>query len=295
MSTIEPLREDLAKEKEKNEDLEKKIEHSIKEIKSEKNTQTIMQKQFQVKLKVSDVKNFQDCFGSLNSVRSSPCNIQAKYTYDTLSFAFALLQELEKQRFDSVNKVQNRNEELEREKRQLEKQLKDLNAELDQQKVAQQRLGSNFYRPQTKFAKVMFLHVSVILSRGGGSAPLHAGIHTHLPWDQRQIPPPPGSRHPPEPEAGTPRADTPPDQRQVPPLGPDPPPDQRQAPPRADTPPRTRGRYPPPPWDQRQVHPPPPDNGQQAGGTHPTGMQSCTYFFPHMKTGQKFSRSPLDD
>ena len=144
MSTIEPLREDLAKEKEKNEDLEKKIEHSIKEIKSEKNTQTIMQKQFQVKLKVSDVKNFQDCFGSLNSVRSSPCNIQAKYTYDTLSFAFALLQELEKQRFDSVNKVQNRNEELEREKRQLEKQLKDLNAELDQQKVAQQRLGSNF-------------------------------------------------------------------------------------------------------------------------------------------------------
>ena len=67
-----------------------------------------------------------------------------KYTYDTLSFAFALLQELEKQRFDSVNKVQNRNEELEREKRQLEKQLKDLNAELDQQKVAQQRLGSNF-------------------------------------------------------------------------------------------------------------------------------------------------------
>ena len=181
MSTIEPLREDLAKEKEKNEDLEKKIEHSIKEIKSEKNTQTIMQKQFQVKLKVSDVKNFQDCFGSLNSVRSSPCNIQAKYTYDTLSFAFALLQELEKQRFDSVNKVQNRNEELEREKRQLEKQLKDLNAELDQQKVAQQRLGSNFYRPQTKFAKVMFLHVSVILSRRGGSAPLHAGIHTHTP------------------------------------------------------------------------------------------------------------------
>ena len=26
-----------------------------------------------------------------------------------------------------------------------------------------------FYRPQTKFAKVMFLHVSVILSTGGGS------------------------------------------------------------------------------------------------------------------------------
>ena len=29
---------------------------------------------------------------------------------------------------------------------------------------------SHFYRPQTKFAKVMFLHVSVILSTGGGSA-----------------------------------------------------------------------------------------------------------------------------
>ena len=27
-------------------------------------------------------------------------------------------------------------------------------------------LYQNFYRPQTKFAKVMFLHVSVILSRG---------------------------------------------------------------------------------------------------------------------------------
>ena len=27
-----------------------------------------------------------------------------------------------------------------------------------------------FYRPQTKFAKVMFLHVSVILSGGGGAA-----------------------------------------------------------------------------------------------------------------------------
>ena len=261
MSTIEPLREDLAKEKEKNEDLEKKIEHSIKEIKSEKNTQTIMQKQFQVKLKVSDVKNFQDCFGSLNSVRSSPCNIQAKYTYDTLSFAFALLQELEKQRFDSVNKVQNRNEELEREKRQLEKQLKDLNAELDQQKVAQQRLGSNFYRPQTKFAKVMFLHVSVILSGGGGVCPIACwDTHTHLPWDQRKIPPPPGSRHPPGPEAGTlldQRQVPPRDQRQAPPLGPDPPRTRGRLPPRADTPPGpeagtplppgTRGRYTPPP------------------------------------------------
>ena len=29
---------------------------------------------------------------------------------------------------------------------------------------------SSFYRPQTKFAKVMFLQVSVILSTGGGGA-----------------------------------------------------------------------------------------------------------------------------
>ena len=32
-------------------------------------------------------------------------------------------------------------------------------------------LGSIFYRPQRKFAKVMFLHMSVILSTGGGGIP----------------------------------------------------------------------------------------------------------------------------
>ena len=40
------------------------------------------------------------------------------------------------------------------------------------------------YRPQTKFAKVMFSQVS-FCPRGGVSAPLHAGIH---PPDQRQTP-----------------------------------------------------------------------------------------------------------
>ena len=45
----------------------------------------------------------------------------------------------------------------------------------------------------------------------------------------------------------------------------------------------------PPPWDQRQVPPPeqaPPPSavhagryGQQAGDTHPTGMQSCANYF----------------
>ena len=41
----------------------------------------------------------------------------------------------------------------------------------------------HFYRPQTKFAKVMFLHLSVILFTEGGevSASVHAGIHT--PWE----------------------------------------------------------------------------------------------------------------
>ena len=61
-----------------------------------------------------------------------------------------------------------------------------------------------YYRPQTKFGKVMFLHVSVILSTGGGSAPLHAGIHppvaesptgTDTPTPGSR--PPSGSRHPP--------------------------------------------------------------------------------------------------
>ena len=88
----------------------------------------------------------------------------------------------------------------------------------------------------------MFLHVSLILfTGGGGSVPLHTGIH------------------PPGPEAGTPsriRGRHPlPDQRQAPP----PPGSEAGTPPGADTPSTVHaGRY-----------------GQQAGGTHPTGMQSC--------------------
>ena len=65
----------------------------------------------------------------------------------------------------------------------------------------------------------------------GGSAPLHAGIHT--PQDQRQPPLPPGP----------------------------------------GTPPGTRGRHPPGPDTPSAVHAG--RYGQQAGGTHPTGMQSC--------------------
>ena len=65
-------------------------------------------------------------------------------------------------------------------------------------------------------AKVMFLQASVILSTGGVSASVHAGI-----------PPPPRSRHP----LG---ADTPPGSRH---------PSREQTPPRANTP---RSRHPPP-------------------------------------------------
>ena len=73
-----------------------------------------------------------------------------------------------------------------------------------------------FYRPQTKLrTRLCFYTVSVILFTGGGSAPLHAWIHTT----------PPGSRHPP-------------------------------------------GSRPPGTVHARR-------NGQYAGGTHPTGMQSC--------------------
>ena len=91
----------------------------------------------------------------------------------------------------------------------------------------------------------MFLQASVILLTGG-SASVHTGIPP--PWEQTPSPPPrgadppgadiPGSRHP----LGG--ADTP--REQTPPPGADPPSAQHA------------GRY-----------------GQCAGGTHPTGMQSC--------------------
>ena len=61
-------------------------------------------------------------------------------------------------------------------------------------------MDTHYYRPQTKFAKVMFLHLSVILFTVGVSASVHAEIHTPPAAD---TPLPPGSRHPLE-------ADTPP-------------------------------------------------------------------------------------
>ena len=66
----------------------------------------------------------------------------------------------------------------------------------------------NYYRPQTKFAKVMFLHMSVC-PRGEVSTPLHAGIHQpplgrNTPLGRQPLGRHPLGRHP--------RADTPPGQ-----------------------------------------------------------------------------------
>ena len=92
------------------------------------------------------------------------------------------------------------------------------------------------YRPQTKFAKVIFLHLSVSYS-------VHRGEYLG------RCPP----RYSP---ADTPlRAGTPP---------------------QAGTPPRQV--HPPGQVHHQQVHPRPQymlGYGQQAGGTHPTGMHSC--------------------
>ena len=51
------------------------------------------------------------------------------------------------------------------------------------------------YRPQTKFAKVMFLHVSVILSMGGCLPHCMLGYATPIPGTRGRHPP--GNRHPP--------------------------------------------------------------------------------------------------
>ena len=94
-----------------------------------------------------------------------------------------------------------------------------------------QRIGC-FYRLQRSWAKVMFLQASVILSTGGGSASVHAGI-PHPPGSdtpQEQTPPPqsrsPLGADPPH------RADTPQDQT---PHGSRHPPDQTPLPQEADS------------------------------------------------------------
>ena len=67
---------------------------------------------------------------------------------------------------------------------------------LDRSSTDHLKTEANKYRP--KFAKVTFLHLSVILCTGGVSASVHAGMHTLLGadtpfWEQT---PPSGSRHP---------------------------------------------------------------------------------------------------
>ena len=117
--------------------------------------------------------------------------------------------------------------------------------------------GSYIYRPQTKFAKVMFLHLSVILFTGGGLPQCMLGYHppeqtphprSRHPPGTRHPPPPPGTRHPPPPP-GTrhpPEPGTPPGTRHPP--GPGTPP-REQKPPWEQTPPGTR--HPPPPEQRR--------------------------------------------
>ena len=97
----------------------------------------------------------------------------------------------------------------------------------------------------------MFLHVSVILSTGEG------GVPGQVPTRTRYPPPGPGTPHPRRDQVHIPQA------RYTPR-------DQVHPPGTSCTP--------------RQVHPPPGAvhagrYGQQAGGTHPTGMHSFFFFF----------------
>ena len=117
------------------------------------------------------------------------------------------------------------------------------------QESKKQEEWSNLYRPQTKFAKVMFLHLSVSHSVDReGSASVHAGIPyppaADTPPEQR----PPGSRHPPEQT----------------PLG-------------ADTP---WSRHPPGPGTTPSGPGTPlgAETATAADGMHPTGMHSCWSF-----------------
>ena len=130
-----------------------------------------------------------------------------------------------------------------------------------------------FYRPQRSWGKVMFLHMSAILFRGGGVChnppPTPEQAHTlEQASPSGQAPPwaapplragPPGPTPPPW--ADTPWAGTPLGRN---PLG------RHPAPPQwADTP--LPGQTPPAPTQSMLGY------GQQAGGTHPTGIQSCFY------------------
>ena len=110
----------------------------------------------------------------------------------------------------------------------------------------------HFHRPQRSWGKVMFLQASVILLyRGWGCLP-QCMLGTHPP--RQQTPSradPPGSRHP------TGEQKSPPPKEQIPPWSRHPP----------------IGRH--PPEQTPPLHSMLGDTVNNAGGTHPTGMQSC--------------------
>ena len=118
-------------------------------------------------------------------------------------------------------------------------------------------------------AKVMFLHVCVILFTGGVSGQGEPP-HTRETSPQVGRTPPPGPGRPPQ------TRQTPPRPGRHPPRPPGPgvhPPDQADTPQTRQTPPRP-GRHPPDLAD----HPPgkqTPEYGLPVAGTHPTGMHSC--------------------
>ena len=105
-------------------------------------------------------------------------------------------------------------------------------------------------------AKVMFLHVSVILSTGGGLQAGRTPPGQGDPPQTKENPPPWTRENPPSLDQ---REPPPPDQGDLPPT--------RQTPPDWAEPPQTRQT--PPPGKQT------PEYGLRAAGTHPTGMHSC--------------------
>ena len=125
--------------------------------------------------------------------------------------------------------------------------------------------GSNCYRPQRSWAKVIFSQACVCPPGGGGGLPqcmlgytpqeqTTPGTRPDPPWSRHPPRPDPPSRHPPE--------QTPPRNR---PPGTRPDPHWSRHPPRPD------------PLDQTPLPPgkQTPPYGQRAAGTHPTGMHSC--------------------
>ena len=147
-------------------------------------------------------------------------------------------------------------------------------------------LQCNIYWLQTKFAKVMFLHLSFCSRGGGGSTWAGTSLGKYTPTRYTLL----GSKPP---RAGTsPGRYTP---RQMHPLSrytsPAGTPSPRQVHPRAGTPPAGTPPAGTPPAGTPPAGTPPGAvhagrYGQQAGGTHPTGMQSCVkkyYILVHVR------------